>query len=136
MEEEKNNPVLRTNRGLLKMLLFGILTLGIYNIVVYTRIANEMNLMGKDGKHTMHYCLIVFIFSWLTMGIVPLIWYHRLCNRMGGELARRGIAYDFNAGTFWLWDILGSLIVVGPFVFIHKFCKASNLLNADFNVNG
>lgn len=129
-------PQLRTNRGLAKMIFLGLITFYIYDIVVITRIGKEINLLAKDGKHTMHFCLIAFIFSWLTLGIVPLVWYHRLCNRMGDELHRRGIAYDFNAGTFWGWDIFGSLILVGPFIFIHKFCKASNLLNADYNAKG
>ena len=26
----------------------------------------------------------------------------------------------FNATDFWLWNILGSLIVVGPFIYVHK----------------
>ena len=34
---------------------------------------------------------------------------------------------------FWGWDILGSLIVVGPFIYLHKLCKALNLAAADFN---
>ena len=129
---------LRTNRGLVKYILLSIITFGIYGIVVMSHISEEINTVaGKyDGKHTMHYCLILFIFSWLTLGICPIVWEHKLCNRMGNELSRRNIGYSFNAGTFWLWGVLGSLIIVGPFVFVHKFFKSMNLLAADYNARG
>lgn len=56
---------------------------------------------------------------------------------MGNELKRRGINYSISASTFWAWNILGALLFgIGPFVFIHKFLKASNMLNADFNAKG
>lgn len=126
---------MKTNRGLLKMILLGIITFGIYPIVVYSLISEEINVVATphDGKHTMHYCLILFIFSWLTFGIAPLIWCHNICSRMGNELRRREINYNFGAIDFWLWNILGCLIIIGPFIFIHKQMKAMNLLNADWN---
>lgn len=79
---------------------------------------------------------VLFIFSWLTLGIVPLVWNHKISDRIGAELTRRGIDYQFGAGTFWGWGILGSLILVGPFIYTHKLLTAMNLLSADYNVNG
>jgi hypothetical protein len=39
--------------------------------------------------------------------------------------------------TFWGWYVLGTLLFgIGPFVFIHKFLKASNQINADYNQKG
>ena len=55
---------------------------------------------------------------------------------VAGALTRRGIDYQFGAGTFWGWGILGSLILVGPFIYTHKLLTAMNLLSADYNVNG
>lgn len=129
---------LPTRRGLLKMILLGLITFGIYPLVVYSKISEEINLVASphDGKHTMHYCLIYFIFSWLTLGIAPFVWIHRICNRIGGELQRRGLDYRFGAIDFWLWGLLGSLIVVGPFIFVHKFMKSMNLINEDYNQKG
>ena len=134
------NPVgqLKTNRGLLKFILLSIITLGIYGLVVMSSVSSDINVIAGryDGKKTMHYCLVFFIFSWLTMGIVPLVWSHRISSRIGKELTRRGIGYSFGAGTFWGWGILGSFIVVGPFIYIHKLLKSMNLLAAHYNVNG
>ena len=129
---------LRTNRGLLKCILLSLITFGIYAIVVMSHISVEINQVATphDGKKTMHFCLLLFIFSWLTLGIAPIVWEHRLCARMGNELAVRGIGYKFGAGTFWGWGVLGSFIIVGPFVFLHKFFKTMNLINADYNAKG
>ncbi len=129
---------LKTNRGLLKLILLSIITLGIYGIVVMSGVSTDINIVASryDGKKTMHYCLVLFIFSWLTLGIVPLVWSHRLCDRIGTELARRGIDYKFGAGTFWGWGFFGALILVGPFIYGHKLLKSMNLLCADYNVRG
>lgn len=136
----KSTPVgqLKTNRSLLKFILLSIITFGIYGLVVMSAVSTDINtIAGRyDGKKTMHYCLVVFIFSWLTFGIVPLVWSHRISDRIGNELSRRGIDYSFGASTFWLWNILGSLILVGPFVYTHKLLKSMNLLAENYNING
>ena len=128
---------LPTKRGLGKMIFLGLLTLGIYPIVIWSRIVTELNIAASryDGKRTMPYfaaCMLAPI----TLGIYAWVWIHSFCNRIGVELQRRGIDYRFGASTFWLWGVLGSLIIVGPFIFTHKLMKSMNLINADFNIRG
>lgn len=129
---------LKTNRSLLKYILLNIVTLGIYGIVVLSGISTDINTIASrfDGKKTMHYCLIFFLLTGLTLGIAPLVWFHRLSARIGNELTRRAIGYSFGAGSFWGWNLLGALIIVGPFVYIHKLLTAMNLLAADYNAKG
>lgn len=126
---------LRTERSFVAYFFLNIITLGIYSLVQVSHIGSEVNLIASehDGKHTMHFCWIVFIFSWLTLGIAPLVWYHRISNRIGNELRRRGVTSDFGADTFWLWFILGSLIYIGPYVYIYKRIVAMNQLNDLYN---
>ena len=76
------------------------------------------------------------ILSILTLGIGYLVWHHKLCARIGSELTRRGLDCKFGAGDYWGWNILGTLIIVGPFIFCYKLFKAMNTLNADFNLKG
>ena len=129
---------LNTTRGLVKFILLSIITFGIYALVFYSKVSTDINLIASrhDGKKTMHYCLLVFIVAPITFGIAAIVWSHRISARIGHELARRGISYSFGAETFWLWNVLGSLIAIGPFVYLHKLCKAMNLLSANYNVNG
>ena len=128
---------LNTKRGLLKYILLSLITFGIYGLVVMSSVSDDINIIAGryDGKKTMHFCLVYFLFSWLTFGIVPLVWFHKISNRIGNELNRRGISYHFGAGTFWGWGMLGSFIIVGPFIYMHKMLKSMNLLSADFNLN-
>lgn len=128
---------LPTGRGLWKMVLLGILTLGIYPTVIWSRMVTELNLAASrhDGKRTMPYLAMMLLVP-LTLTVYMFVWFHGFCRRVGNELQRRRIDYTFGARDFWLWNILGSLILVGPFVYIHKLMKAMNLINGDFNVNG
>lgn len=129
---------LTSNRSLIKFILLNIVTLGIYSLVFYSCISNDINaIAGRyDGKKTMHYCLLAFILTPITLGIAPLVWFHKISARIGAELQRRGIEYNFSASTFWLWNILGSLIIVGPFIYTYKLIIATNRLAEDYNSKG
>lgn len=129
---------LKTSRGLLKFIILSIVTLGIYSIVYFSCVSTDINIIASryDGRKTMHFCLLFFIVAPITLGIGAIVWYHKMSARIGAELARRGIAYSFGAGSFWGWNVLGSLILIGPFVYIHKLSKAMNLLAQDYNAKG
>ncbi len=129
---------LKTNRGLLKFILLTIVTFGIYALVYYSSISSDINVIASryDGKKTMHYCLLAFVIAPITFGIGGIVWSHKISARIGDELNRRGISYSFGASTFWLWNVLGMLIGVGPLVYVHKLSKAMNLLSEDYNTNG
>ena len=136
---QSTRPVLQlpTGRGMLKMIFLGLITLGIYNIVIYSKMATEINIVASrhDGRRTMPYMAMCALTPF-TLGILPWVWNHKLCNRIGYELDRRGCGYKFSAATFWLWGILGSLILVGPFIYLHKLMKGMNLINSSFNKIG
>lgn len=130
--------MLTTNRSLTKFILLGIITFGIYKIVVMSIISSEINIVASrhDHKNTMHFCLIYFIFSWLTLGIAPLVWFHRLSDRIGDEQVRRGMLRTISSGTFWGWGFFGSLIIVGPFIYMYKLLHAMNDICANYNQYG
>lgn len=136
----ENTPVrkLPTSRGLIKYILLSLITFGIYPLVVMSSVSSEINLVASryDGRKTMHFCLLAFVITPITLGIAPIVWYHNISDRIGCELRRRGINYSFGAGTFWGWNVLGALIGIGPLVYTHKFFKAMNLINEDYNTNG
>ena len=128
---------LPTGRSLAKMVFLGMVTLGIYPLVIWSRMVTELNLAASraDGMRTMPYFAMVWLLP-LTLGIYPLVWFHRFSRRVGLELLRRDIDRAFGARDFWLWGVLGSLILVGPFVYVHRLTGAMNAINADFNARG
>lgn len=129
---------LKTNRGWLKTILLDLITCGIYGIVLFSGISNDLNIIASryDGRKTMHFCLLFFLVAPITLTVGAFVWFHRLSQRIGRELSRRGLPYRFGAGTFWGWNILGSVIVIGPVIYLHKLCKAMNLLCDDYNCRG
>ena len=128
---------LPTNRGLLKMILLGIITFGIYPIVVMTKIPSEINIVASryDGRRTCPYFAAMYL-TVLTYFVFYFVWMHNMSDRIGTELRRRGYDYKFGASTFWLWGVLGGLILVGPFVYTHKLMKAMNMINTSYNTYG
>lgn len=129
---------LKTNRGWLKTLLLSLITFGIYEIVFFSGVSTDINIIANryDGKKTMHFCLLFFVIAPITLFVGAFVWFHKLSARIGRELARRGIAYRFGAGSFWGWNFLGLLIGIGPIIYLHKLCKAMNLLCDDYNARG
>jgi len=129
---------LKKKPGLIKYILLSIITFGIYAIVVMSGISSNINTIASphDKKKTMHYCLVFFLLTLPTLGIVPLIWYSRLSGRIGNEAKRREIPAAFGKKTFWLWGILGTFILVGPFIYTCKLLKTMNALIADYNQKG
>lgn len=129
---------LNTSRSLVKLILLSIITFGIYSIIYFSSVSNDINIIASryDGRRTMHYCLLLFLIGPITFGIAYFVWYHKMSARIGKELSRRNIAYSFGADTYWLWYILGCLIIVGPFIYLHKLATAMNKLSVDYNARG
>ena len=129
---------LKTNKGLAKFIFLSIITFGIYGLVVMSALSNDINISASryDGKKTMHYCLLAFLVGPVTFGIAYIVWFHKISNRIGSELKRRNIAYSFSCSDYWLWNVIGNIIIVGPFIYYHKLFKACNLICADYNAKG
>ncbi len=129
---------LKTDRNYFITLLLSLITLNICGIITYANMTDDVNAVCSryDGKKSMNYYLLYFLVGPVTLGIAGLVWFHNICARIGNELERRNIGYGFGAKDFWLWNVLGCLIIVGPFVFGYKFFKAVNILNADYNLRG
>lgn len=102
---------LPTKRSLAKMIFLSILTLGIYPMVIWSRLVGEVNLVASryDGERSMSFFGMIML-SPLTLGIHSLVWMNKLCRRIGTELQRRNIGYTFGAKDFWIWNFLLSFL--------------------------
>lgn len=128
----------KQDRSFVAWFFLNLITGGIYGLVVMYFIVSDVNEIcsPRDGKKTYSYLLMVFLFSWLTLGIYPLVWWHGFSDRVGDALQSRGYPRMLSAGTFWGWKVLGSLILVGPWIFDYKMLQAVNTLAADANNRG
>ena len=137
-DEEKTYqpPKLKTNRNMWKLMIFNILTLGLYGVSFFTPLSHDLDKIApkRDGTKTTSF-LFAYIISLFTFQIVVTLWHHEIAGRVEEALEKRKITYDFSTMDFWGWGVLGSFILVGPFVYFHKLCTAMNLLCESYNQN-
>ena len=133
---EYEPPKLKTNRSMWKVMLFSVLTFGIYLIVFFSPFAAELDEIypKRDGSKTMDF-LLVYILSLFTCSVVMTAWHYHIALRIEEALEKRRIEYNFSTSDFWMWYFFGSFILVGPFVYMHKLCTAMNLLCESYNEN-
>ncbi len=129
---------LKTDRSMIMAILLNIVTCGIYGLIFYNGIGEDINLTAskRDGKKTMNYILLFFVVGPLTCEIATILWFHNISARIGNEARARGVSSSFGASSFWIWNVLGSLILIGPFIYMYKLCKTMNLICDDFNKRG
>ncbi|MCL2595270.1 MAG: DUF4234 domain-containing protein [Promicromonosporaceae bacterium] len=127
---------LKTDRNLWVWLGLSIITFGIYSIIVWYTMAEDINMTAqRDGKKTMNYLLVILL-SMVTFGIFMIVWMHMFSDRVGNEARRRNLGELVSAKDFWLWYVLGSLIIIGPFVYMYKVFNAMNHINGSYNQYG
>ena len=135
-EKEIKQPELQTNRNMWKLMILNILTFGIYSIIFFIPFSFDIDKISpkNDRSKTMNYAL-AYVVAIFTFAIVLLLWHYQMASRVEEALSKREIDYDFTTNDFWVWFFFGSFILVGPFVYFHKLCKAMNLLCEDYNKN-
>lgn len=121
--------------------LFGLslVTCGIYSLIYYAKRSDDLNFLTERyyEKPLMNFWLVYLLLSTLTCGILPLVWMHKFCTRIGEEADRRGVnTGNFSASTFWLWGVLGSLFIAGPYIFQYKLNETMNAISRDYNARG
>ena len=129
---------LRTDRSFLALVLLSLITFGIYGIWLVATSAEDLNTIAgrHDGRRTMNYWLLFFLVGPITFTIADFVWWHKSSNRISNEMTRRALHPAVTAADFWLWAVLGALIIVGPFIFIYKWLTAMNQLSASYNEVG
>ncbi len=133
-EKKYQPPKLQTNRSMWKLIVLSILTLGLYSIAFFTPLSFDLDKVDpkRDREKTISF-LAAYILSLFTFSIVLTFWHYHIAVRIEEALERRKIDYNFSTGDFWSWYFFGSFILVGPFIYFHKLCKAMNLLCQSYN---
>lgn len=92
---ENNQLKVQNTYSFWKLILFTPITFGIYPLVKFTAMGND--LTRCDGKTNCPYWVLAIFLTGITLGIYPLIWWHNVCSRIGALNPSNG----FSAGTFW-----------------------------------
>jgi hypothetical protein len=123
-------------RSLLVTIILSIITFGIYWLFWIHKVAADMNtICAGDGKKTRG-LIAYLVFGCITLGIYNLIWLFMLGDRLQDAAPRYGLAFKEGGGSLLLWTILGSFIVVGPFIALYIIIKNINALAEKYNAAG
>ncbi len=135
--EYRSPLVLKTNYRWWKMFLLGIITLGIYPLIMREQMVHDLNITTSryDGRKTLSPMLADFL-SVITIFVYYFVYENKYANRLGRELRRRGINYKLSAGYFWLLNVLFCFTLICPLIYYHRKIKATNLINKHFNETG
>jgi hypothetical protein len=120
-------------RGLASFIILSIITFGIYGLYWIHKLAKDVNTICEgDGKHTgglLKYLLLGLI----TFGIYDLIWLYMLGDRLQDNAPKYNLTFKESGAAVLIWCVLGSIIIVGPFISIYIIIKNTNALADEYN---
>ena len=123
---------MRTDRKLSSLILLNLLTFGIYGLWYWNRFARDMNTCCReDGEHTAG-VLRRLVLGVLTLGIYELVWLGKTGDRIARNCQAQGIPCPCTGASLLLWQMVGSLILIGPLVAAHQLLRGMNCLAAHY----
>jgi len=123
-------------RSLANLIIFSILTCGIYGIYFWYCYTNDMNTVCQgDGKDSPNY-IVVLLLSMVTFGIYGIWWFYTQGNRLQSVAPKYNLSFQENGTTVLMWMIFGSFLCgIGTFVALHILIKNMNAIGFKYNVN-
>lgn len=127
--------MVKDNRRFWKLLLLTIPTLGIYNIVFWFQMTQDLNEMNPNEKKLPNYILVMFL-SIITLGIYHWVWFFYLCDRIQTTGQRYKVKVRPGAGTLLFLKTYGTFFILGPFISnilaIHNMNVVAKAYNGSF----
>ena len=126
------------NRQFWKVLVFGLLTLGIYDIVFMCGLCNDLNRVCRDteyndSENTPGF-IAVLLLSIITIGIYGFVWYYKQGWRMKRAADIYGFRMEETGGTYLVWLFPGILLLgIGPMIACYLLVWNLNRLAKVFN---
>jgi hypothetical protein len=120
-------------RSMAACIIFSFITLGIYSLYWIHTLVKDMNtICDGDGKKTggLLKCLLLGL---ITLGIYNWVWLFMLGDRLQDNAPRYGLTFKESGTAVLLWTLLGSYIIVGPFISLHIVIKNINALAGEYN---
>ncbi len=113
----------------------GILTLGIYPIVVLSHVRTEVNeLTANSGVKKQMPFFWAYVLGLITYGIVPIVWLARMAEKIQiAALERKVTSTRISKAFVACWLLFGVYILIGPFLVFCRFFKLLNLVEQDEN---
>lgn len=99
-----------TNRSIVVAILLSVITCGIYGIIWFISLVNDVNTVCNDEKSNQSGG-IVFLLTLITCGIYGLIWFYQAGKRMNVAGSKYGFQIADNSILYLVLGLLGFSIV-------------------------
>lgn len=121
---------LKSNRGLLKYILWNFLSFGIYDLYFIHAVSHEANISCEgEGKKTRGIAFYLFL-SAVTFGIYRWVWGYCVSERMAATLKKANVQSPVSGISWFLWDFFGVLLFgVGLLVAQYQLIHGLNEVN-------
>ena len=93
-------PVSFGQRNIALAIVLSIITLGIYGIIWFVNMVNELNEASENESAPSGG--VVFLLTLITCGIYQLYWFYKAGEAMNSAKVRRSLPSDSNAGVIYL----------------------------------
>lgn len=108
-------------RSLFKYYFLSIITLGVYAIFFWCKLAKDINTLCEgDGRKTMKY-FPSLILSLATVFVYGFVWKYQLAERMNFNAERYGLKFSESGALVVVCSIPG--LALGHFILIKNFNK-------------
>lgn len=128
---------IKTDRGILKLILLSLITCGIYDLWFIYDLAKDVNIMCEgDGKKTAG-LLKMMLLSLITCGIYGIYWWIAIADRMYLNGPRYNLQVPNKGSSVLFWMLLGLFCL--PFlIFVayYQVIENANALAIAYNDRG
>lgn len=108
------------NRNIVVCILLSIITCGIYGIIWFIELVNDLNYASDSSDDTSGG--IVFLLSLITCGIYGMYWFYKASEKVNALKRKKGLNTDSSLGILYL------LLAIFGFSIIN-YCLIQNELN-------
>ncbi len=98
------------NRSIGVAILLSIVTCGIYGIIWFISMVNDVNALCND-EHSNQSGGVVFLLTIVTCGIYGIVWFYQAGKRMANAGAKYGVQVSDNSTIYLILAIFGLMIV-------------------------
>ena len=125
---------LKPDRSLVKYLLLGFLTLGIYEIWYLHYLVKDVNeLCREDGKKSPG-IRVAILLTLVTCGLYAIFWWYRIADMLNTAARRRNLEVSINGGAMIACILLGNYVFsIVSWVGLYWVFEAANTLAVDYN---
>lgn len=109
VQNNGSRPVVE-NRNIAVCILLSIITCGIYGIIWFINLVNDVNKVCQDDKSSQSGGT-VFLLSLITCGIYAIIWFYQAGKRMDTAGKRYGMQISDNSVIYLILTLVGFGIV-------------------------